>query len=305
MRHLFFLLCFFETATQAANPPRFKVATYNVENYLITPSGTRSIKPESHRVKVVESIVVIQPDILVLEEIGRTNSLFELKDRLKKAGLDLPHWEHISGYDTNIFVALLSRFPLIARRPHTNLSFLLEGRRFRTSRGFLEVDLEPFPSYQMTLFAAHLKSKRVIAHAEEAALREQESILLRRLIDQRIQAFPAANILVCGDFNDTKDSPALRTLLARQSRSPLIDTRPVERNGDQAPSEKSRWEPRHVAWTHYYGKEDTYGRLDYILVNAAMGHEWRREGSYIPIIPNWGMGSDHRPIVCEFEAIDQ
>ena len=76
MRHLFFLLCFFETATQAANPPRFKVATYNVENYLITPSGTRSIKPESHRVKVVESIVVIQPDILVLEEIGRTNSLF-------------------------------------------------------------------------------------------------------------------------------------------------------------------------------------------------------------------------------------
>ena len=35
-------------------------------------------------------------------------------------GLSYPHWEWVSGADTNIHVAVLSRFPILARRPHTN-----------------------------------------------------------------------------------------------------------------------------------------------------------------------------------------
>jgi hypothetical protein len=36
-----------------------------------------------------------------------------------------------------------------------------------------------------------------------------------------------------------------------------------------------------------------------------MAREWRREGSYLPVIADWGVGSDHRPVVCEFVAEDQ
>jgi hypothetical protein len=36
-----------------------------------------------------------------------------------------------------------------------------------------------------------------------------------------------------------------------------------------------------------------------------MTREWNREGSYLPVIPDWGVGSDHRPVVCEFEAADK
>lgn len=289
----------------AGDSPRFKVVTYNVENYLVERSGTRAPKPEAARRKVSETLAALRPDVLALQEIGPTNALFELQARLKQAGLDLPHWEHVAGYDTNIFVAVLSRFPIAERRPHSQESFLLEGRRFRTSRGLLEVDLEVSPSYRFTLFTAHLKSKRAISAADEAEMREQEARVLRRLVETRLAADPKANVLVCGDFNDTKDSPALKALLGRSGHRHLFDTRPVERNGDQAPPENPRWDPRHVSWTHFYGKEDTYSRIDYILLSQGMAREWRREGSYLPTLPDWGIASDHRPVLCEFDAADR
>ena len=112
-------------------------------------------------------------------------------------------------------------------------------------------------------------------------------------------------MLVCGDFNDTKDSPALKALLGRSTQRPLVDTRPVERNGDQAAPENPKWDPRHVSWTHFYGKEDTYSRIDYVLLSTGMAREWRPQGSYLPTLADWGVASDHRPVLCEFEATER
>jgi endonuclease/exonuclease/phosphatase family metal-dependent hydrolase len=36
-----------------------------------------------------------------------------------------------------------------------------------------------------------------------------------------------------------------------------------------------------------------------------MAREWHREGSYVPNIPNWGVASDHRPVVAAFYAEDR
>jgi hypothetical protein len=33
-----------------------------------------------------------------------------------------------------------------------------------------------------------------------------------------------------------------------------------------------------------------------------MAREWVKQETYIPAIPNWGIGSDHRPIVAAFET---
>ena len=281
---------------------RFRVATYNVENYLLEPVGTRTPKPEAHRAKVAEMILSIRPDVIALQEIGGANALLEIRGRLAAKGLELPHMELVHGADEAIQVGVLSRFPIVSRNPHTNESFLLDGRRFRVSRGFLEVGIQPSPGYRFTLFTAHLKSKRTTAAADEAQLREQEARLLRGLVEERLKEKPDANIVVCGDFNDTKDSRAIRALVGGNTRTPLTDTRPVERNGDRLPSENPRWDPRHVAWTHFYGKEDTYSRLDYLLLSPGMVREWRREGSYLPVVADWGLASDHRPVVCEFES---
>ena len=110
----------------------FRVATYNVENYLDQPTESRPhAKSAEASAKIRESIESIKPDVLALEEMGTTNALLELRASLKADGLDFPFWEHVSGADTNIHVAVLSRLPIVARRPHTNDLFLLDGRQFR------------------------------------------------------------------------------------------------------------------------------------------------------------------------------
>lgn len=279
----------------------FRVATYNLDNYLAQPSGTRPAKSAAGKAKIRESLRAMKADVVALQEIGGTNELLELRAALQGEGLDYPFWEHVAGFDTNIHVAVLSRFPITARRPHTNDSFLLLGRRFRVSRGIAEVEIQVNPRYSFTLFTAHLKSRRPSPEADQAEWREQEALLLREKIDARLAASPEANVIVLGDLNDTKDSRSTRAVIGRGKHA-LIDTRPAERNGDDQPNPNPRYEPRNITWTHHYGMEDTYGRIDYILVSPGMAREWLRTETYVLTMPNWGVGSDHRPIVAGFHA---
>ncbi len=130
-------LCFTSFAAE------FRVVTYNVENYLDQPTETRHVvKSDEAKAKVRESIEAMKPDVIALEEVGSTNALLELRASLKSEGCDFPFWEHVSGADTNIHVAVLSKFPIVARHPHTNDEFLLDGHRFRVERGFAEVEIQ-------------------------------------------------------------------------------------------------------------------------------------------------------------------
>jgi endonuclease/exonuclease/phosphatase family metal-dependent hydrolase len=278
------------------------IATFNIENYLDIAIGTRPAKPDESKAKVRDSIFAIKPDVIALQEMGSTNAFLELRSSLKSAGLDYPYWEHITGYDTNIHVAILSRFPITARRPHTNDGFLLSGRRFRVSRGFAEVDIQVSPKYSFTLITAHLKSRRPVPEADETELREQEAIVLREKITARLAANPNVNLVVLGDLNDVQDSRSTKAVIGSRGKTALFDTRPAERNGDNQPNPNPRYDPRNITWTHYYGKEDTYSRIDYILISQGMKREWLPEETYIFSSPNWGVASDHRPLVAGFVA---
>ena len=289
------------STSSASAAELFRVATYNLENYIDEPAGTRPLKTAEAKAKIRESLRTIKADVVALQEMGSTNALMELRTSLKAEGLDYPHWEHVSGWDTNIHVAVLSKFPITARRPHTNESFLLFGRRFRVSRGFAEMDIKVNDRYSFTLITTHLKSRRPVPEADEAELREEEAKLLREKIDARLSANPNANLIVLGDFNDVKDSKSTRAVIGRGKHA-LTDTRPAERNGDNLPNPDPRFEPRNITWTHYYGKEDTYSRIDYILLSRGMEREWNKDETYILALPNWGAGSDHRPIVAAFAA---
>jgi endonuclease/exonuclease/phosphatase family metal-dependent hydrolase len=293
------LLC-----SPASGADTFRVATYNVENYLDQPTESRpQPKSDAAKAKVRECIHALNPDVLVLEEMGGLSALMELRSSLKTEGLDFPYWEWVSGEDTNIHVAVLSKLPIVARRPHTNEVFLLDGRRFHVSRGFAELDIRAAPDFTFTLIAAHLKSRRAVPEANEAEQRLAEAKILRGIVDRDLAAHPNARLMVLGDFNDLKDSDSTREIIGR-GRFKLMDTRPAERNGDNTPAEKPWFEPRNVTWTHYYGKEDTYSRVDYILLSSSLARNWVRKETYVLSMPNWGVASDHRPIVATFEAED-
>jgi endonuclease/exonuclease/phosphatase family metal-dependent hydrolase len=279
----------------------FRVATYNIETYLDQPTESRPhIKPAEAKAKVCESIEAMKPDVIALEEMGTTNALLELRASLKADGLDFPFWEHVSGADTNIHVAVLSKFPIVARHPHTNDFFLLDGRRFQVKRGFAEVEIQAATNFTFTLIVAHLKSRLQTPNADEAEERFAEAKVLRGIIDEHFKANPNAKLIILGDFNDTKDSDSTKEIIGR-GKFKLTDTRPAERNGDNAPAEPPYFEPRNLAWTYFYGADDTYSRIDYILLSPAMARDWVKAETYIPMIPNWGIGSDHRPIVATFE----
>ena len=283
---------------------KFVVATYNLENYHLRPFGNRKEKSPESRAKVVANLAAIRPDILAVQEIGEPAALQELQASLKSAGVDLPYFEHVAGWDTNIFVGVLSRFPFTSRNPHTNDSFLLNGRRFHSSRAVAELEIAVTPAYHFTLLTTHLKSKRQISDADETELREQEALQLRTHIDERLAKDPKLNLLVCGDFNDTKDSKSTRAIISRGATG-LVDTRPFERNGDTVPPENPRYDPARISWTHFYGREDSYSRIDYILLSKGMAPEWVKEDSYVFATANWGLASDHRPVVCGFVAEDK
>jgi endonuclease/exonuclease/phosphatase family metal-dependent hydrolase len=276
----------------------FSLATYNVENYLAAPVPGRTAKPEEAKARVRDTLLIVRADVVALQEMGSTNALLQLRDALLAGGLDYPHWEHVTGHDTNIHVAVLSRLPIVARRPHTNDSFLLDDRRFRVSRGFAELDLQVTPQFQVTLLVAHLKSKRPVPEADQAELREHEARLLREKIDALLKAKPDAPLLVLGDFNDTRESKPVRAVIGR-GRATLVDLRPEEATRAR-PDEPFQRTAANVTWTYFYNREDTYSRFDYALANRALAARVVPERTAVLALPWWREASDHRPVVVTF-----
>jgi|TARA_B100001971_G_scaffold80753_1_gene74532 endonuclease/exonuclease/phosphatase family metal-dependent hydrolase len=295
---LFFGVVFTVTIPAAET---FTVATFNVENYLVKKFGTRPVKPEISRVKVTEAIVSIGPDVLALQEMGRRAALMDLHKRLKARGLEYPHFEWVNGADPAIHLAVLSRFPITVHS-HTNLTYLLDRRRFQVSRGFGEARIRLNRNYEFTLLNVHLKSKRPVPQASEAEMRLHEARTLRKIIESRLKVDPDANIMVVGDLNDTPNAEPIRDLIGRRAPR-LVDLRPFEDNGDHLSHPiNSKYLPRRVSWTSFYGTEDSFSRFDYILASKGMARELDRAGTYIHAMADWGVASDHRPVVARFVA---
>ena len=105
--HWFAVFVFAAFCSTACATDTFRVATYNVENYLDQPTESRpQVKSDAAKARVHESIRTLNPDVIALEEMGTTNALLELRASLKAEGLDYPYWEHVQGWDTNIHVAV-------------------------------------------------------------------------------------------------------------------------------------------------------------------------------------------------------
>ena len=281
----------------------FTVATFNVENYFLTPFATRKAKTKESRAKVVEAIVSIKPDVLALQEMGRKVALEDLRNRLNQKGSGYSHSLWLSGPDPAIHLAVLSRFPIVGHHSKTNETYLLDGKRFQVSRGFVVVDIQVRRDYIFTLFNAHLKSMRKVVIADQADMRLEEARLLRSLVEKRLKANSNANILLVGDLNDSPSKDPIKNIIGKRSLK-LVDLRPFEKHGDQAPSSvNTKNFSREVTWTHFYGREDHFSRLDYILASQGMLREL--DSSFVHVMDDWGKASDHRPVVARFVVNDR
>jgi endonuclease/exonuclease/phosphatase family metal-dependent hydrolase len=290
MKHVTLLLVFAVNAIAGS----FTVATYNLEFYI--DSAVLGVQPKSAEARRIirENILALNPDVIALQEIGSPSALEELRVSLRSDGLDFAYSERVTGWDKNLHVAFLSKIPITGRQHHTNESFLLQGRRFHVGRGFGQIEVAVTRDFRVTLMTAHLKSKRQLAEADEELLREEEAALFRQRIDAFFRQTPGGRLVVLGDFNDGISSRTLKTIIGK-GRTKLVDCCPAERNGDSVDG------TRRILWTHYYAKEEIYSRIDYILISPALVPFCQKSNSYILARPNWGIASDHRPIVARFD----
>ncbi len=254
----------------------FRVATYNLENYLDQPTESRHfVKSAEAKTKIREGIRALNPDVLALARDGHDQRCCSNCARRSKAeGLDFPYWGACRRRGHEHPRRRVEQIPHPSRgNPHTNDNFLLDGKRFRVGRGFAEVDIQARTNFGFTLIAGHLKSRRPVPEADETELRLQEAKVLRGIIDEHFKADPNVKLIVLGDFNDVKSSDSTKAVIGR-GKFKLTDTRPSERNGDNAPNANPRYDPRTVAWTYHYGLDDTYARIDYILLSPARARDW-------------------------------
>jgi endonuclease/exonuclease/phosphatase family metal-dependent hydrolase len=261
---------------------------YNLENYLVMDRRVHgqivhATKPEKEIEPLLRIIRELHPDLLAVAEMGPPDEFNSFRDRLAQAGLPFVDTEYVSGPDQERHIALLSRFPIIARDSEANVPIHLPNRNESIRRGILDVTVQVSGNFRLRLIGAHLKSKLPVPEGEEL-VRQQEAQELRRHIDRVMKEAPEVPLLVYGDLNDTKEQPAFQELLGdRQSPTHLTDLWLSDYTGDH--------------WTYYQRFTDTYSRIDYILIGPALLPSIDRRHSYVFRSTDWNEASDHRPIV--------
>jgi endonuclease/exonuclease/phosphatase family metal-dependent hydrolase len=284
----------FLLAVAMASAATLRIGTYNVENYgpanRMTAAGYRKDypKPEEAERALRAVIRAMDADLLFLQEMGGPAHLEELRRDLAAEGLTYAHATVLEAADDDRHIALLARQSPLAVVPHRELRFKYFGEMAEVKRGLLEVRLAT-ASGEITVWAVHLKSRYTNRPDDplSAKRRAGEAMAIRNHILARFPDPTSARFLVLGDFNDAKASAPVRYLLKR---------------GDTViahllPAADSRGE----TWTYFYGKEDTYQRVDHILVSPGLRTFVQGGCAVIQDGPETKRASDHRPACVTLE----
>lgn len=277
------------TAPKESPEGHLRFLSYNIKNYLTMERYIRgggrqtSSKPKKEIDSLIKVIVAENPDVLGLCEIGTMDDLLDLQSRLKKAGLDLPHLEHAGGADQTRRLALLSNRPIVDRNSADDLPYELEGTTFQMGRGILDVTLD-LPGGPTHFIGVHLKSKREIPEADQAQMRLNEAMLLRKHCDAILEKNPQARLIVYGDMNETKGNAPIKAIRGNQNSGLFLD---------------DVWakDSRREVWTHYWSYQQQYARFDYVFFSRAMKPEMRFKQCYIVDPTDFYDASDHRAIM--------
>jgi endonuclease/exonuclease/phosphatase family metal-dependent hydrolase len=285
------------SAALLAAPDEIVICQYNVRNYVSAkPAGAgqkygTKAKPETEIQALMKIIKEIHPDILGVCEMGTADRFEDFKKRLAAEGLGYTDSEFVQAVDEDRHLALVSRFPIVARHSATDVSYELDGKVEKVKRGFLDVTVQVTPAYQLRLVGAHLKSK-LPAPGGEAIIRRHEAQELRKHLDAILTADPNVNLVCYGDFNDTKDQPMFHEISGvRGTPNYMADLWAKDSLGDR--------------WTFYWKTSDEYSRIDYLFVSPALAGEVIKEKSRVYRGPEWDVASDHRAVYTSIVPVDR
>ena len=279
-------------AVAAADPVEagsVRFMAYNVENWLTMDryvdgkSQKGSQKPEKEKLAIAGLLAEAKPDILGVSEIGDEDDVKDIQAYLEKAGHPMPHAHLNRGSDPTRSLVLLSRYPIGKTVVRDKLTYRSQGRDYAMQRGILDAAIET-PAGAFRFLGVHLKSKRETEDGDQEDMRLNEAHLLRREIDGILSEEPEARLVVFGDFNDTRQSPTVRTIHGggKNPKSLLMI---------------ALKDSRGHYWTHHWDYQDVYSRIDYVMVSGALRDsiDWDR----CKILDHEAVAgaSDHRPLL--------
>lgn len=273
-----------------AGATTFRVMSYNLHNFLLIDRNNDGKeddpKPDDEKDALYTIIAEESPDLLGIVEVGARKFVGEIQDGLRAKGREYAWSEWVEGTDHSRHVALLSRYPIVARHPHTQESYDANGEKLYVSRGILEADVRISPSLTVKIFVAHLKSKRTMPGTFTAdQMRVEEAKILRKCVNDALAAEPNLNLVVMGDFNDNPGSPALQAILD-DTKFPLHNTHPKNAKGYQG--------------TYYYRPTKKFDTIDYILISNALNARLLPGSARIRDDKLAWKASDHFPVMADF-----
>ncbi len=266
------------------------VATYNLENYgladRVTAAGYRKEypKPEEEKRALRRAIGGLNADILAVQEIGTAPYVQELRRDLGHEGVDYPYAVLLEGADPDRHVAVLARRPIVAAVQHVNLRFPYFGGTEVVKRGLLEVHFNT-DAGDLAVYVLHLKSRYTERpdDPQSDVRRTGEAVAVRDLILRRAPRPDQSRFVVLGDFNDERGSAPLERVLHRGA---LVVAQLL-------PVADSRGE----TWTYSFRKQDSYSRVDHILVSPALRPAVEHGRARIYDGDGVRKASDHRPVI--------
>ncbi|MEO6246237.1 MAG: endonuclease/exonuclease/phosphatase family protein [Opitutaceae bacterium] len=281
----------------AVSAEALTLATYNIENYgpanRLTEAGYRKDypKPEAEKRALRAVIRGLAADVLVLQEMGPRPYLDELRRDLKSEGCDYPFAELAAAADADRHLAILSKRPLKAVTTHTDLSFAYFGGKETVKRGLLEATVATAAG-DVTLFVVHLKSRYTDRPDDplSAIRRAAEATAVRDRVLQRFPTPAEARFVILGDCNDSRTSKAV-AFLQKRGKTEIAKLLPaVDSRGE--------------SWTHSYRREESYSRVDQILVSSRL-LPLVVGGAAARIYDGAGVreASDHRPVIVSLNLV--
>jgi endonuclease/exonuclease/phosphatase family metal-dependent hydrolase len=292
------LMCLSYQVVPAEESVGTTFCSYNLRNWLQmernSVTGEKlapAPKPEEEKQRVVEILVRIRPDVLGVCEIGDENDLRDLQTRLKKAGVNLPHFEMTRGGDPVRSLALLSRHPITERRSQSDLTYQIGAKILPMQRGILDATVQLSEGLAVRMIGVHLKSKREVTEADEGLMRRAEASLLRSHLNSIFDKQNNPLILCYGDFNEYRNEPAIMEVMGPRSSPHYLHELPLrDSNG--------------LVWTHFWDAADVYSRLDFIFCSRALRPMIDLRRGYIYSVRDFDKASDHRPLVIKIQPKD-
>ena len=286
-----------------------RIMSYNIKDFWlrfdgepssITNEGARLNQADLEKLKIVAGVINREkPDVIGILECASLAELLFFNERFLEE--EYRCWS-FRAYDSRTFGIPLG---LTAKKDLQVKSVdLVESRAF-SSRGILIADIVK-DDYKFTLILVHLKSKIERKLGESALKRDKQGNRLREIIKEKLEKDPTANIIVCGDFNDSsgrddqEQAADVEELIGKMMK-PIILADGTQVTIHSATLEYKDEDINGQLWTE---KSKEYGviQFDYFFLTEGANDEFLQlDHIYPEEFPSILKASDHIPIVLDIE----